>query len=135
MVDLGPAGQEFFDSLSVAVRKHPDATRRILVEAARVVDRLESLDSIITGKAEWIELMHFRVGNGADQEVVVTVDGVLAEARQQQTTLANLVKMVIPNLDADVGVVKERDVLDEIAQRRSARGAGAAAVSVRAGSE
>ena len=56
----------------------------------------------------------------------MTIDGVLAEARQQQTTLANLVKTILPNLNADAGVAKERDVLDEIAQRRSARGAGAA---------
>ena len=126
MADLGPAGQEFFDSLSSAVEKHPEATRRLIIEAARAIDRLEHIESIITGKTEWIQLMHFRVNNGDRQEVTVTIDGVLAEARQQQTTLANLVKTILPNLNADAGVAKERDVLDEIAQRRSARGAGAA---------
>ena len=131
MADLGEAGQAFFDSLAAAVVKHPEATKRLILEAARSVDRLDQIDSIITGKTEWIQLMHFRVHNGDVQEVTVTIDGVLAEARQQQANLANLIKVIAPNLNADSGVAKERDVLDEIAQRRSARGAGPAKGSVR----
>jgi hypothetical protein len=133
LAELGTEGQAFFEALAGAIVKHPEATRRLLLEAARSVDRLEQLDSIITGKSDWIQLMHFRVQNGDKQEVSVTIDGVLAEARQQQANLANLLRVITPNLNADSGANKERDVLDEIAQRRSARGAVSSPSAVRPG--
>lgn len=131
MADLGIEGQAFYDALSSAVVKHPEATKRLILEAARSVDRLEQIDGIITGKTEWIHLMHFRVRNGDEQEVTVTLDAVLSEGRQQQANLGALLKIITPNLNADAGATKGRDVLDEIAQRRAARGAGTAAGSVR----
>jgi hypothetical protein len=130
MADLGPEGQAFFDSLVGAIVKHPEATRRLVLEAARSVDRLSDLDEVIAGKGV-LQLLRFRLADHEGKVAEVKFDGVMAEARQQQSNLANLIKTILPNLNADSGVAKERDVLDEIAQRRSARGAGSTASPVR----
>lgn len=99
----------------------------LVVEACRIIDRLDQIDNIITGKTEWIRLMHFRVNNGEQQEVTVTLDGVLAEARQQQNALKALMAQLGVG-KADMSGKKESvgDPLDEIAARRAARGGATA---------
>ena len=130
MADLGPAGQAFFEALSSSVKKHPDATRVLIREAARAVDRLEDIDDIIGGK-DVLELLRFRLRDNEGNVAEVKFDAILTEARQQQANLGNLLKVILPNLDESAGAVKERDVLDEIAQRRAARGAGTGSGPVR----
>ena len=99
------------------------AVAALVVEACRIVDRLDQIDSIITGKTEWIELMHFRVNNADQQTVTVTLDGVLAEARQQQNALkALLAQLGVGKADLSGKAAKVVNPLDEIAARRSARG-------------
>lgn len=96
-------------------------TLGLIIEAARISDRLDQIDGIITGKTDFIALMHFRVQNGDVQEVTVTLDGVLAEARQQATTLkAILAQLGVPKLEA---VVKARSGVDQLKARRAARDA------------
>jgi hypothetical protein len=95
-------------------------TAVLLLEAARIADRLDQIDAIITGKADWIELMHFRTKNDDAQEVTVTLDDVLAEARQQATTLRGiLAQLDVPK--AEVAAPKVRSGLDELRARRAAR--------------
>jgi len=98
------------------------AVEVVVTEACRIIDRLGELDGIITGKTEWISLMHFRVTPSGDS-VTVTIDGVLSEARQQATALDRLLtKLGVGKAELNGkkgGVV---DPLDEIAARRSARG-------------
>jgi len=130
VADLGPEGQAFFDSMSAAVVKHPEATRRLILEAARSVDRLCDIDDVVAGKGV-LQLLRFRLVDDEGRVAEVKFDQVLSEARQQQANLAGLLKVILPNLDADAGAKKERDVLDEIAQRRAARGAGSAKGEVR----
>lgn len=130
MADLGPAGQAFFEALSGYVVKHPDATRVLIREAARAVDRLEEMDDIIGGK-DVLDLLRFRLRDHEGKVAEVKFDAILSEARQQQSNFSNLLKVILPNLDESAGAVKERDVLDEIAQRRAARGAGAGSSPVR----
>lgn len=133
MADLGPAGAELFEHLSSAVVKHREATLPLIREACRAVDRLADLDDVIAGKGV-LELLRFRLVDREGRVAEVKFDGVLAEARQQQNNLSTLMKAILPNLDPAAGVAKGRDVLDEIAQRRAARGAGPAKGAVRSGS-
>lgn len=60
----------------------------ILEEACRIADRLDQLDGIVTGRSNF--WARFRV-NEAGDEVRITVDAVLAEARQQAAILARLI--------------------------------------------
>ena len=105
----------------------------LIREACRAVDRLADLDEVIAGKGV-LDLLRFRLSDQEGRVAEVKFDAVLSEARQQQTNLASLMKAIIPNLDASAGVAKERDLLDEIAQRRAARRTGTAKGAVRAGS-
>lgn len=124
MADLGPKGHALHDVLTEALIKRHDAMRPLIIEAARAVDRLNDLDDIIDGKGV-LDLLRFRVRDDAGTVVEVKFDGVLSEARQQQANLANLMKVIAPNIREDARS-EERDLLDEIAQRRSARRAGPA---------
>lgn len=103
------------------------AVALIVQEACRISDRLDALDAIITGKAEWIELMRFRMRLADDVIVEVKFDNVLAEARQQASALRGLMSQLgAGRAGATAAVEKVVDPLDEIAARRAARGAGAA---------
>lgn len=96
---LGLRGQMLWDDMSTG----DPARDSVVLEAARTADRLDELDNIIQGKGV-LNLMQFRV---LDREVAddgslninveVKFNAVLAEARQQATALAGLLKSVIPN--------------------------------------
>lgn len=84
MPDFGPRGRELFDSL------HADADDAALtaleVEAARIVDRLDRLEAVLSGDVDcWL-----RLAEGRDGAIVVRVDAALSEARQQATVLRQL---------------------------------------------
>lgn len=130
MSELGELGQAFYDSLTPAVVRHKAATTALILEAARAVDRLADIDDVISGKGV-LELLRFRLRDDEGRVAEVKFDSILTEARQQQANLAGLVKTIFPNLDSQAGVAKGRDVLDEIAQRRAARGVGTATSAVR----
>lgn len=67
-----------------------DATQRaILEEACRCAERLDGLDRIIAGKGV-LELLHARHMDEDGACISLTVDGVMSEARQQQTVFKQL---------------------------------------------
>ncbi|MHA7210801.1 hypothetical protein [Arthrobacter sp. MDT1-65] len=95
---LGERGQMLWDDMSTG----DSARDSVVLEAARTVDRLDELDSIIQGKGV-LNLMQFRVlssemaGDGVKAvNVEVKFQSVLAEARQQAMALAGLLKSVTP---------------------------------------
>lgn len=120
-----PTSSRLREHFAAAAAADP-AVEVLVVEACRIADRLDEIDRIVTGKAEWIQLMHFRLGNGEEQKVYVSLDGVLSEARQQVTALKGVLaqlgvgKVVEPADAGDKG--KAGDPVDEIAARRAARG-------------
>ena len=126
MAELGPHGQALYDSLEGAIAKHKEATKALLLEAARAADRLALMDDVIAGKGV-LDLLRFRLEDDEGRVASVKFDAVMSEARQQQANLAGLMKVIIPNLDPEAGAVKERDFLDEIAKRRAARRTGSSA--------
>lgn len=75
------------------------ARNALLLEAARTADRLDELDNIIQGKGV-LNLMQFRLDfpSGEDEPYSVEVKfaAPLAEARQQATSLANLLTKLAP---------------------------------------
>ncbi len=118
------SAERFREHMAGASEADP-AVAALVEEAARIMDRLDQIDGIVTGKSEWIELMHFRV-SPQSETVTVTIDGVLAEARQQAAALKSLLQQL--GLGKADLAAKEKvvDPLDQIAARRAARGGSTA---------
>lgn len=90
---LGARGLELWAALAGR-----DKVRNALaLEAARLADRLDELDSVIQGKGV-LNLMQFRVLDAVVEEDVQAVNvelkfqSVLSEARQQQLAFASVLK-------------------------------------------
>lgn len=103
-VDLVPAGQRKGDAppygprgaaLREAFADAPfNALQRLLLdEAARMADRLDRLDEALRNRGTW---MRIEVDDGG--EIVVHIDSVLAEARQQATALRGIVAELVKAL-------------------------------------
>jgi hypothetical protein len=101
----------------------PSPLHRVLaIEACRIADRLDSLDRQLHGH-DWLRFRHDESG----AEVTVHVDRVLAEAREQATTLRGIVADLVKTLGS-AKPEKQRGggVLADLAARRAARSAQAA---------
>lgn len=128
---LGERGKALWESLGHESPATADGA--MALEAARLVDRLEELDSIIQGKGV-LELMQFRVLDahmGDEDEkrlhVEVKFNNVLAEARQQQNVLRQMLVTLAPSADAKTAstptTARPPSVTDEFTKRRRERGA------------
>lgn len=115
------SGSELVSALSSG----EDLARHALaVEAGRIVQRLDELDSIIQGKGV-LELMHFRVpdafAGGSEVTVEVKFDNVLGEARQQANVLRQVLVTLGLGAAEEVAKPERSSVLDELTKRRAAR--------------
>lgn len=63
----------------------------LLLEACRIVDRLDRLDGELRGRGEWMRL---EPTEDDDRTYVVIVDRALSEARQQATALKTIVNEI-----------------------------------------
>lgn len=113
------------DKLRALITEKTDArTLGLLVEAARIADRLDDLDAVIAGKGV-LELLRFRLVDDEGRVAEVKFDGVLSEARQQATALKGVLAMLgVPKVEA---VVERRSSIDQLRDRRAARDAQRAA--------
>jgi hypothetical protein len=92
--DLKPRGSALWKTLGQIEGTSAGA---IALEACRTADRLDELDSIISGKGV-LQLLMFRLKldlaelaeDAAEVKIKIEVSNVLAEARQQATALKNL---------------------------------------------
>jgi hypothetical protein len=82
--ERGPRGAQLWQDMADAGLG--PLHRVLLEEACRIADRLDRLDAIIEGRADWL-----RQDFGKEQEVQVSVDNILAESRQQATALRGLI--------------------------------------------
>lgn len=82
---FGSRGQRLWSDLNGA--DAAPAERVLIEEAARLADRLDTLDRVLTTGGDWLTFEPV-LPDGSVVRVVVT--GVLAEARQQQATLKQL---------------------------------------------
>lgn len=84
MPDFDARGQQLFDSLHEPT--DDAAVTALEVEAARIVDRLDRLDRLVSGDvAHWA-----RLAMGRDGVIEVRLDAALPEARQQANVLRQL---------------------------------------------
>ena len=97
------------------------AHKLLVDEAARMADRLDRLDSALNDKGTWLRFEPTDAG-----EIVVTIDNVLAEARQQATALKGIVaelRAALPAPEKGKPAVKAGglgDLSARIAARRNA---------------
>jgi len=123
---LGERGSTLFRQLSKDVTDYGRFT--LIVEAARLADRLDELDNIIQGKGV-LNLMQFRLEfpEGEDEPFTVEVkfQNVLSEARQQQNALRQIISDLSRNSAAAPASappkVAPASVEDELAARRARR--------------
>lgn len=96
----------------------------LLEEACRTADRLELLDTAIRGKGidGLLHLRHMHDSCSDDEKrIVLTVDGLLSETRQQQNNLRQMLATLATTLRPAQAEEPEADAVDEIAARRTAR--------------
>ncbi|ORL83912.1 hypothetical protein [Prescottella equi] len=84
---LGTAGRRLYDSLHDDC--DPYSLTAMIVEAARIKDRLDQFDRALSGDADcWLSLVDVR---GEDDILEIRVDNALQESRQQANTLRQLI--------------------------------------------
>jgi hypothetical protein len=105
--DFGTRGRELFDSLHDPT--DPPSLTALVVEAARIVDRLDRLDAVLAGDAEcWL-----RLAEGRDGTIIVRVDAALSESRQQANVLRQLLVEITRRKGSDGGG-EDDDPLDDL---------------------
>ena len=99
---LGSRGTAYRDSIIGDATDVPAAKEQLVIEGARMADRLEKMNDIIAGKGV-VELLRFRLKSPMDDEGLVTVemsiDNIMAEARQLQAGFERLTKTLIADFD------------------------------------
>lgn len=100
---------------------------RVLVdEACRIADRLDRLHAALESKGTWL-----RFETDDNKQIVIVVDGMLAEARQQASALRGIVAEIRAALPKPDGKPKGKDqpkggvlsgIADELAARRTTAG-------------
>ena len=83
MADLGERGRAFYEAY--CADRLPSAHRSLVQEAARILDTLDQLAALATGEIESWAKLEF-----PDGEVTLTINGILAERRQQQLAFKQL---------------------------------------------
>jgi hypothetical protein len=116
----GPRGAEVREAMADA---ELGPLHRLLVdEACRMADRLDRLDAALQDKGTWLR---YETADGG--EVVITIDGVLAEARQQASALRGVIaeiRAALPKPEAKPSPTKQpkegglSDLTARIAARR-----------------
>lgn len=108
---LGPRGRALWTALHKDVTRDA-ATDALILEACRIADRLDKLDAILRGgEDEWIRLAEQLVGGDWMGDVVMTVNPLLAEARQQATALQRLLDKLQTKAEP---AAKGPDVLEQL---------------------
>lgn len=95
--DLGVSGLMLFEDL--ADEADPYAVTALIVEAARVKDRLDKLDQLLCGEIEtWVALVH----DLRTEDYELKINSAASESRQQATLLRQLI-VEIKRLKGDGG--------------------------------
>lgn len=118
--EWGPAGGGLWAHLNTTV---PRSHLPLLREACRIVDRLDRLDGILARKNDWLRVNTMDFGENV--KVKITMDGVLAEARQQATTVLALIKELQAVAEEPKPVAKTGGLSDLTARINARRGQSA----------
>jgi hypothetical protein len=118
---VNPRAEKFAEEIKLTSLIGP--ARALADEAVLVVDRLEDLDKVITGRADsWLGIMQRAAGTEIAE---ITINVPLAEARQQQMTLRALLSELAKVQGQAEPVKAPVSKSDELAARRSERRTGA----------
>lgn len=85
---LGPAGAALWREVTAAPARLGPLERVLLVEACRIVDRLEKLDELIRGTGDTWAILAAELEDRS--EVAVVIDAPLSEARHQAGRLTSV---------------------------------------------
>ncbi|MFF2551830.1 hypothetical protein ACFVUS_12570 [Nocardia sp. NPDC058058] len=86
---LAAHGRSVWDAIDAGYKL--DASTRVLVlQVCRLVDRLDRLEAALKSNKTWIRIAEESQLGPDAVKITVTVDSVLAEARQQSTALMQL---------------------------------------------
>lgn len=97
--DLGAAGRRLYDALHDDT--DPYSLTVLIVEAARIKDRLDKFDELLRGEADsWARLLEVR---GDDRVVEVRIDSVMTESRQQAGVLRQILGEIRRQKDVRAG--------------------------------
>lgn len=98
--ELAPNGAALYESLTDPADT-PELSALVL-EAARIKDRLDRLDAIITGEEEsWARLVTARGGD--DTVLEVRIDSAMTEARQLATVFRQMLESIARRRSEDGG--------------------------------
>lgn len=117
---FGPRGEALHVAL-LAVKQYNPAEMVLVVEVCRMADRLEQFNEMITSRG-LIDLMQFRrvdEGVAGEATIKVTVDGVVAEARQLQLAFQRVAMAL--NIESGAMPEAEVDLGDDLAKQRADR--------------
>lgn len=84
---LGENGRKLYEAVTASSARITPLQVPLLLEACRITDRLDSLDRQLHG-GDWLRL---RARDDSGTEILVVVDRVLAEAREQAVALKGIV--------------------------------------------
>lgn len=109
----GPRGRRLWTALHKGVAR--DAATDVLIEeACRIADRLDQLDRLLRGDVdEWIRI---ELPSLDSVELVMKINPLLSEARQQAATLQRLVANLQTKAEP---TATGSDALDELVARRA----------------
>lgn len=117
---LGARARRLWDALAGELADRP-ADLVLLEEACRITDRLDALDRILQARPKALASVRFY--ETRPQDAVLVVDAALSEARQQASTL----RQILTSLKQPAGGAarKGAGAVDDLTARRAARRAGA----------
>ncbi|ORM18332.1 hypothetical protein [Prescottella equi] len=97
--DLGDAGRRLYDALHDDT--DPYSLTVLVVEAARIKDRLDKFNELLRGDADsWARLVDAR---GDDRVVEIRIDSVMQESRQQAGVLRQILGEIRRQKDVRAG--------------------------------
>lgn len=121
MPDLGVRGRRLWSAVTADGPELRPAERVLLEEACRLADRLDRLDRLLQGDEDaWMRL---HAVNEDGSIVKVVVNNVLAEARQQQVALKQILGELrqVQGARSQPQPKQEASRRDELAKRREER--------------
>lgn len=114
--DWSGGAQQLWQELHEVV---PAVQRPLLREACRIVNRLDRLDGILNRKNDWLRVNTMDFGENV--KVKITMDGVLAEARQQAATVHALIRDLAPFAKTEPKPTPKAGGLGDLSARIAAR--------------
>lgn len=104
---LRKSGQELYDAVMAVTQGLSPLQMPLLLEACRIADRLDRLDIQLHG-GDWLRFRTRSEDESGVTEVVMVVDRLLAESREQAVALKGIVADLVRSLPAETAVTNDK---------------------------